>query len=515
MKRPKFIFITGGVCSSLGKGLTAASIASLLEARGLKVGLQKVDPYLNVDPGTMSPFQHGEVFVLDDGSECDLDLGHYERFTNLRLSKESSFSAGKVYKTVIDNERKGNYLGQTVQVVPHITNEIKKRMIAEAMKVDVLICEIGGTVGDIESLPFIESLRQLRHSYDQSDVFNIHLTLIPYLAAAEELKTKPTQHSVQKLREIGIQPEMLVCRSERPLTQELKSKLSLFCNMKEDFIIEEQDAQVSIYEVPITLSKQDVDHKIINSLDLQQRFPPTDLNNEHLVNWQRIVNIIGNADKVVEIAVVGKYTNLQDSYKSIYEAITHGAVGNEIRIKIREIKAELLLTHSHAAHEMLDGIDGMVVPGGFGERGIEGKVKAIQYARENKIPFLGICLGMQVAAVEFARNVIGLENASSREADGKCNHNIIDLLPGQDPFFYKGGTMRLGAKDLYMTPGKAQTAYNKVTISERHRHRYCFNRIDYEQQFSHAGFRITGHSNEGLTEIIALHYSLTFTFFNL
>ena len=494
----KHIFITGGVVSSLGKGITAASIAMLLKSRGYKVSMQKLDPYLNVDPGTMSPYQHGEVYVTDDGAETDLDLGHYERFAGITCCKESNFTAGKIYSTVLSRERQGGYLGGTVQVIPHITNEIKASMLAlDSPDVDIVINEIGGTVGDIESMPFLEAIRELRLELGGENALSIHLTLIPYIKAAGEMKTKPSQQSVALLREIGIIPDILVCRTERSMEEEHKTKLALFCNIKRELVFEEKDVDNSIYEVPIELAKQGVDKAVLKLMQL----PEKEL---RISSWEKIVHTVINPEKgSVNIAVVGKYISLRDAYKSIYEALAHGAIANSVKVSIKMIEAEDIETE--AGREQLEGLHGILIPGGFGDRGVNGKVKAINYARINKIPFFGICLGMQCAVIEFARNVLGYEDADSTEFSIKTKYPVIDLMEEQKKITAKGGTMRLGAYPCVIAPGTiSASVYEKEKISERHRHRYEFNSA-YKNDFEKAGLTIAGTSPDGtLVEIVEI-----------
>ncbi|MBL9164698.1 MAG: CTP synthase [Planctomycetaceae bacterium] len=493
----KHIFVTGGVVSSLGKGLTSASIGMLLERRGLKVRMQKLDPYINVDPGTMSPYQHGEVYVLDDGSETDLDLGHYERFTNSPLTRDSNYTTGQIYLSVINKERAGEFLGKTVQVIPHITNEIKSviQRLGEG-DVDVVITEIGGTVGDIESLPFLEAIRQFALDVGKSNCLYIHLTLVPYLKAARELKTKPTQHSVGQLREIGIQPDILICRTEQPISREDREKIALFCNISIDAVIEERDKDFSIYEVPISLVENKLDGLICKQLGLKTPEPVID-------DWRELLRRLRNPDHEVSIAVVGKYAEHRDAYKSIYESIDHAGMANSSQVRIARIKSEEL--EAEGPERMLAGYDGILVPGGFGERGIEGKIAAIRYAREKGVPFFGICLGMQCAVIEFARNVCGLEGAHSTEFDKETRHGVICLLDDQKTVTDKGGTMRLGAYPAKLDPeSHSAQAYGSDVVSERHRHRYELNNV-YRQQFVANGMRIAGTSPDGsLAEIIEL-----------
>jgi len=491
----KYIFVTGGVTSSLGKGLTSASIGLLLEAHGFKVAHQKLDPYINVDPGTMSPYQHGEVYVTDDGAETDLDLGHYERFTHAPLNKHSNYTTGKIYQTVIAKERRGDYLGKTVQVIPHITDEIKagiRRGIGDA---DVLICEIGGTVGDIEGLPFLEAIRQFALEAGRENTAFVHLTLIPYLRASGELKTKPSQHSVQKLREIGIQPDVLVCRTEMPITDEMKAKLSLFCNVPLKGVIEEQDVAVSIYEVPQMLADQGVDRLLLERLGLPNGTPKLD---DYLSLLERIRNPRGQ----VEVALVGKYIQLTDAYKSVYESLTHAGFSSQVKVRVRRVQAEDVRAEN--VDDLLSGVHGVVVPGGFGSRGIEGKIEAIRWAREHGVPFFGLCLGMQCATIEIARHLAGLEGAHSTEFDPDTPHPVIDLMADQQGL-EKGGTMRLGAYRCALRAGtRARAAYADETIHERHRHRYEFNN-DYRGRLEAAGLVIGGTNPErDLVEIIEL-----------
>ena len=496
----KHIFVTGGVVSSLGKGLTSASIGMLLEKRGLRVRMQKLDPYINVDPGTMSPYQHGEVYVLDDGSETDLDLGHYERFTNSPLSRFSNYTTGQIYQSVINKERRGEFLGKTVQVIPHITNEIKS-VISKMSEdptdpVDVIITEIGGTVGDIESLPFLEAIRQFAIDVGKENCLYIHLTLVPYLKAAKELKTKPTQHSVGQLREIGIQPDILICRTERSISREDREKIALFCNVTIDAVIEEKDKDFSIYEVPLSLVNNQLDKFIVDKLGLSTPDP-------NLEDWQELLQRLRNPSHEISIAVVGKYANHSDAYKSIYEALDHGGVAHRSRIRIGRIRSEDV--EAEGPEKVLSGYDGLLVPGGFGERGIEGKVAAIRYARERKLPFLGICLGMQCAVIEFARNVSHLEGANSTEFDKDAPHPVICLLDEQKTITEKGGTMRLGAQPTCLEAGSVVAdCYGCTDIHERHRHRYEFNNV-YRQQFARHGMRFSGTSPDGsLVEVVEL-----------
>ncbi len=493
----KHIFVTGGVVSSLGKGLTSASIGMLLEHRGLRVRLQKFDPYINVDPGTMSPYQHGEVFVLDDGAETDLDLGHYERFTNAPLTRNCNFTTGKIYLSVIEKERKGDYLGKTVQVVPHITDEIKSavRLLATD-DVDVVITEIGGTVGDIEGLPFLEAIRQFALDVGKQNCLYIHLTLVPYLKAAGEAKTKPTQHSVGMLRQIGIQPDVLICRTERELSQEDRQKIALFCNVEPRAVIEERDKEFSIYEVPLSLVDNKLDDLIVEKLGLKAQ--PLDVS-----DWRDLLRRIKNPAHEVSIAVVGKYIKHRDAYKSVYEALDHAGIALSSRVVIRRIDAEEI--EREGPEKVLAGVDGILVPGGFGDRGIEGKIEAIRYARQKGVPFFGICLGMQCATIEFARNVLGHVDANSTEFANSTRHPVICLMDEQREICNKGGTMRLGAFPCHVKPGSlAHQAYGSTEISERHRHRYECNNA-YRQQFAAHGLVASGLSPDGkLVEVVEL-----------
>ncbi|MCA9106685.1 MAG: CTP synthase [Planctomycetales bacterium] len=497
MAKTKHIFVTGGVVSSLGKGLTSASIGMLLERRGLRVRMQKLDPYINVDPGTMSPYQHGEVYVLDDGSETDLDLGHYERFTNGPLTRDANYTTGQIYLSVIEKERRGEFLGKTVQVIPHVTNEIKQciRSLADD-DVDVVITEIGGTVGDIESQPFLEAIRQFSLDAGKENCLYIHLTLVPYLKAAGELKTKPTQHSVGQLREIGIQPDILVCRSERAVSRDDREKIALFCNVPLEAVIEERDKDFSIYEVPLSLVDHGLDELIVKRLGLDA--DPLDMQ-----DWRELLRRVKNPEHEISIAVVGKYAEHKDAYKSIYESIDHAGLANYAQVRIGRIQSEEV--EREGPERLLSGYDGILVPGGFGERGIEGKVEAIRFARERGIPFFGICLGMQCAVIEFGRNVVGLENAHSSEFDKNTPHPVICLLDDQKRVVEKGGTMRLGAQPSTLEPeSKAAQLYETRDILERHRHRYEFNNV-YRQQFSAHGMRFSGTSPDGkLVEIVEL-----------
>jgi CTP synthase len=463
----KYIFVTGGVVSSLGKGLTAAALGALLELRGLTVRIQKFDPYLNVDPGTMSPYQHGEVYVLEDGAETDLDLGHYERFTSGRLSRLNSLSSGQIYESVIQKERRGVYLGKTVQVIPHVTNEIKDRIYAGGKNVDVLITEIGGTTGDIEGLPFLEAMRQFALEMKPKDVVFIHVTLVPFLAAAGELKSKPTQQSVAKLREIGIQPHVLVCRCDHPLDTDLRDKLSMFCNVPVKAVIECRDVDTSIYQLPLALQREGMDELVLGLLGFAKPAPKKNI-------WVEIVRRILNPRHEVTIGVVGKYIELQDAYKSVYESITHAGIANHCRVNVRRIDAEDLEKKGGMA--LLKGLDGILVPGGFGDRGTEGKIAAARYARERRIPYFGLCLGLQIAVIEIARNVLKLPGANSTEFDPRCADPVINMMEEQKAITDKGATMRLGSYDCALAPGSlAIKAYGQGMIRERHRHRYEVN----------------------------------------
>lgn len=490
--KSKYIFITGGVISSLGKGLTSASIATLLESRGLKIAMLKFDPYLNVDPGTMSPFQHGEVYVTDDGAETDLDIGHYYRYTNALLHKGCNITSGQIYDAVIKRERRGDYLGKTVQVIPHITDEIKQRILScstQTPETDVVIIEIGGTVGDIESLPFMEAIRQFRQERPK-DCLNIHLTYVPYMKAAGEVKTKPTQHSVQALREIGIFADFILCRCEEPLSEEIKDKISLFCSVPKESVIEVADVSHSIYEVPIELNKQGLDTKICERLEL-----PAGVAN--LSKWEDVLYRVMHPKKKVVIGVVGKYIQLQDAYKSVFEALRHAAIANQVDLEIRTFESEKVTETSEAVESMIGGCDGYLVPGGFGERGWIGKIMTAKYCREKKIPYFGLCLGMQVMCVEFARHVLGLTDANSTEMDPNTAHPIISLLEEQKGMENLGGTMRLGAYSCKVTPkSKAFEAYGEEIISERHRHRYEFNNT-FKKACEEKGFLLSGVLENG------------------
>jgi CTP synthase len=492
----KYIFVTGGVVSSLGKGLTAASLGALLELRGLTVRIQKFDPYLNVDPGTMSPYQHGEVYVLEDGAETDLDLGHYERFTSGKLSRMNSLSSGQVYESVIQNERHGAYLGATVQVIPHVTNEIKARIYSAAKDVDVLITEIGGTTGDIEGLPFLEAMRQFALEVGRQDVVFIHVTLVPFLAAAGELKTKPTQQSVAKLREIGIQPHILVCRTDHRLDAGLRDKLSMFCNVPVKAVVECADVANSIYELPLALQKEGLDQLVMDCFGLKN--PPPEKN-----IWTQIVRRILSPRHEITIGVVGKYIELQDAYKSVYESITHAGIANNCRVNVVRIDAEELEQKGGLA--VLKGLDGILVPGGFGDRGTEGKIAAARYARENKVPYYGLCLGLQIAVIEFSRNVLKLKGANSTEFEAAPAHAVINMMEEQKDVTDKGATMRLGSYECTLTPGSlAAKAYGAASVRERHRHRYEVNNA-YVGQLQRAGLIVSGINLRGnLVEIVEL-----------
>jgi len=494
----KYIFVTGGVTSSLGKGIIAASLAKLLQARGFKVTIQKFDPYINIDPGTLNPYEHGECYVTEDGAETDLDLGHYERFLNVPTSQANNVTTGRIYKHVIEQERAGAYLGKTVQVVPHITDEIKRRMqlLGQTGEYDIVITELGGTVGDIESLPFIEAVRQLRWELGNNDSLVIHLTLIPYLAAAGELKTKPTQHSVKTLLEYGIQPDILVCRTEHKLTQDIRKKLALFCNVNINAVIESIDAS-TIYDVPLLMLKEQLDKTVLTKLKLSTK------NDPDLENWKSFLGRLKNPTTEVNIGLVGKYVELPDAYKSIVEGFIHAGASNETKVKVHYIAAESI-NNTNAA-DKLKGLEGVMVAPGFGERGLEGKLATIKYVRENKIPFFGICLGMQCAVIEFGRNVLGLENANSFEMDANTPYPVINLMEEQKTIKNMGGTMRLGAYDCEIKKGtKAYAIYGKSKISERHRHRYEFNN-DYLKDYEAAGMIASGFNPDtGLVEIVEL-----------
>ncbi|HSB11901.1 MAG TPA: CTP synthase [Blastocatellia bacterium] len=492
----KFIFVTGGVVSSLGKGLAAASIGCLLEARGLKVTLQKLDPYINVDPGTMSPFQHGEVFVTDDGAETDLDLGHYERFTHAELSQANNWTTGRIYLSVINKERRGDYLGKTIQVIPHITNEIKDAIRSIVDSTDVAIVEVGGTVGDIESLPFLESIRQLGNEVGRENALFIHLTLVPYIAASGELKSKPTQHSVKELREIGIQPDILLCRCDRPLPQDMKAKIALFCNVREEEVITAQDVE-TIYQVPLMFAGQGLDEMIVKKLGLQAA-------ERDLRRWSELVETIKKPDATVTIGIVGKYVELEDSYKSLHEALVHGGIANRLGVQVRWVESEDLMEDPNWEDRLRD-YDGILVPGGFGKRGISGMLRAINYARRELKPYFGICLGMQCATIEFARHVCGLEGADSTEFNDDAPHPVIFKLRDLIGVEAMGGTMRLGAYPCVLQPGSlAEKVYGTREISERHRHRYEFN-PRYEDELGGHGLVFSGKSPDGkFIEIVEL-----------
>ena len=494
----KYIFVTGGVTSSLGKGIIAASLAKLLQARGFKVTIQKFDPYINIDPGTLNPYEHGECYVTEDGAETDLDLGHYERFLNVPTSQANNVTTGRIYKHVIEKEREGAYLGKTVQVIPHITDEIKRRMqlLGQTGEYDIVITELGGTVGDIESLPFIEAVRQLRWELGNNDSLVIHLTLVPYLAAAGELKTKPTQHSVKTLLEYGVQPDILVCRTEHKLTQDIRKKLALFCNVNINAVIESIDAS-TIYDVPLLMLKEQLDKTVLTKLKLSTKNEPD------LENWKNFLGRLKNPTNEVNIGLVGKYVELPDAYKSITEGFIHAGSANETKVKVKYIAAESV-TNDNVA-EKLKGLDGVLVAPGFGERGLEGKLSTIKHVRENKVPFFGICLGMQCSVIEFGRNVLGLKDANSFEMNGQTPHPVINLMEEQKNITNMGGTMRLGAYDCDIKKGtKAFAIYGKSKITERHRHRYEFNN-DYLAQYEKAGMIASGiNPDTGLVEIVEL-----------
>lgn len=496
----KYIFVTGGVVSSLGKGITAASLGRLLKSRGYRVTIQKFDPYINIDPGTMSPYQHGEVFVTDDGAETDLDLGHYERFIDINLSKNSNTTTGKIYQSVINKERRGDYLGGTVQVIPHITNEIKERVfrVGQQDNADFVITEIGGTVGDIESLPFLEAIRQVKKDVGKNDVLYIHVTLVPYISAAGELKTKPTQHSVKELRSIGISPDIIVCRSEKPISKEMREKMAMFCDVDPDAVIQNLTAR-SIYEVPMLMEEQGLDTIVLRKLEMEDK--PKDMQGWH----DMVARILKKYDKKVTIAVVGKYVALQDAYISITESLRHAAVANEAELDIHWVNAEEIEADNTDMDKVMAGVDGILVPGGFGNRGIEGKIKAIQYAREHKIPFFGICLGMQCAVIEFARHVCGMADANSSEFNPNSAHPVIDLMPEQIDVEDLGGTMRLGLYPCKVYPDTLTSkAYNAELIYERHRHRYEFNNA-FREEIVGKGLVLGGTLPNGrLVEIVEL-----------
>ncbi len=504
MAKPrKYIFVTGGVISSLGKGLAAASIGALLEARGLKITLIKMDPYINVDPGTMNPTQHGEVFVLEDGAETDLDLGHYERFTSVQLSRKNNFTTGQIYDTVIHNERKGKYLGQTVQVIPHITDEIKRHIRTAAEGADVAIVEVGGTVGDIESLPFIEAIRQMKFDEGRENVLFVHLTLVPYIAAAGELKTKPTQHSVSKLREEGIDADMLLCRTDRPLSSEIKAKIGLFCNLKASHVFTAMDAK-SIYEVPLNFQKEGLDERIVEQLGIWT-------SNPNMKAWDDVVKKVLEPKHEVTIGIVGKYVELKESYKSLNEALVHGGVAHDTKVNLKFIDAEEMMKSEATMERELGDVDGVLIPGGFGVRGVEGKIAAIRYAREKKRPFFGICLGMQLAVIEYSRSVVGWKDANSAEFDPNSKHLVIDFMEDQRHLEKMGGTMRLGNWECELVTGtKAFDAYKKSEIQERHRHRYEVNN-QFRDEIAAKGMVFSGFCREsrvttkgGLVEMVEL-----------
>jgi len=507
-KRTKFIFVTGGVLSSLGKGLAAASIGALLESRGLTVTFQKLDPYINVDPGTMNPFQHGEVYVTDDGAETDLDMGHYERYTNAVMAQKNNYTTGRIYYSVITKERRGEYLGGTVQVIPHITDEIKAAVLQLDGSVDVAIIEIGGTVGDIEGLPFIEAIRQLRGDLGRENTLYIHLTLVPYIKAAGEIKTKPTQHSVRELRADGIQPDILVCRTEVPLDDKIKAKIGLFCDVSTDAVITAIDVD-TIYEVPLRLHAEGIDTKILELLNIWTGKP-------NIEPWESLVYKIKNPKSTIQIAITGKYVDLTESYKSLHEALVHGGLANDVKVELRYVSAEDFEDKDKDINKLLDGCHGILVPGGFGQRGVEGKIVAINYARTNKVPFFGICLGMQLAVVEYARNVLGLENAHSTELNPKTPHPVIYLtkewfdyrtkqIQVRDETSDMGGTLRLGANPCVLIDNTfAKDAYKEEEISERHRHRYEFNE-GYRAQLEEKGLVVSGTSpDNNLVEIVEI-----------
>ena len=499
MAATKYIFVTGGVTSSLGKGIIAASLAKLLQARGFRTTIQKLDPYINVDPGTLNPYEHGECYVTDDGAETDLDLGHYERFLNVRTSQANNVTTGRIYQSVIEKERRGEFLGKTVQVVPHITNEIKERiqLLGNSGEYDIVITEIGGTVGDIESLPYIEAVRQLLWELGDNNAIVVHLTLVPYLSAAGELKTKPTQHSVKTLMESGIKADILVCRTEHELSEEIKQKLALFCNVKKEAVIQSIDAD-TIYDVPVMMQEEGLDTVTLQKLNLPQQ-PGPDLS-----QWREFLKRLKNPESEVKIGLIGKYVELQDSYKSIQESLIHAGAANKVSVNVVSIHSEHISSNNIEAK--MKGLDGILVAPGFGERGIEGKVKAVQYAREHGIPFLGICLGMQMAVIEFARDVLGYEDANSTEMNAYTNHPVIDLMEGQKTIVNKGGTMRLGAWDCELTEGTlvSEVYGSASTISERHRHRYEFNN-DYKEEFEQAGLVASGiNADTGLVEIVEI-----------
>jgi CTP synthase len=493
--RKKFIFVTGGVLSSLGKGLSAAAVGALMEARGLRITILKMDPYINVDPGTMSPYQHGEVFVTDDGAETDLDLGHYERFTSMRCSQRSNFTAGRVYENVISRERSGEYLGRTVQVIPHITDEIKRLIWDAAQDVDLAIVEVGGTVGDIESLPFLEAIRQFRLDAGEENVLYMHLTLVPYIPTSGELKTKPTQHSAKALLQVGIQPDILICRADRDLPKEIRQKIALFCNVQVDSVVAAPDVK-NIYQLPLVFHDEDLDGRILEKLGIWAAAP-------QLEAWEEMVERAKNPSREVNIGIVGKYVHLGDTYKSLNESLAHGGFHNDCKVHLKFLDSETI--ESENMEEILGELDAILVPGGFGERGIEGKILAVQYARTNDVPFFGICLGMQVAVIEYARNMLSLADANSREFSDTTEHKVIDLMDEQRNLIDKGGTMRLGAYPCALEEGsRAREIYGAESIEERHRHRYEVNPA-YHQQLRDAGLSLSGTSPDGkLVEMIEL-----------
>ena len=494
----KYVFVSGGVASSLGKGIISASLAKLLQARGLRVTIQKFDPYINIDPGTLNPYEHGECFVTEDGAETDLDLGHYERFLNIYTSRANNVTTGKIYRTVIDKERQGAYLGKTVQIIPHITDEIKRRMLllGKSGQYDVIITEIGGTVGDIESLPFIEAMRQLQWELPDEDCLVIHLTLVPYLSAAKELKTKPTQHSVKLLQQDGVQPDILICRTEHKLSPELRKKLALFCNVRPNAVIESIDAD-TIYKVPLMMKEEKLDEIVLEKFGMKDVFEPD------LEGWKAFLDRLAHPESNITVALVGKYVELQDAYKSILESFIHAGAANRCKVKVVPVHSEYLTEDN--VEEKLAGMDGILIAPGFGERGLEGKIKAVRYARERGVPFFGICLGMQMAVVEFARDVLGLKNAMTTEVEANTPDPVIDLMADQKTTTIKGGTMRLGAYQCEIDEGSlAYRIYRKPLISERHRHRYELNN-DYVTRLNEAGMRTSGRNPEtGLVEIVEI-----------
>ena len=495
-KKTKYIFVTGGVVSSLGKGLASASIGALLENRGLDITLIKLDPYINVDPGTMSPFQHGEVYVTDDGGETDLDLGHYERFTNARMSRANNFTSGRIYNAVIQKERRGEYLGQTVQVIPHITDEIKACIRQASQGVDVVIVEVGGTVGDIESLPFLEAIRQMRYDVGSGNAVYIHLTLLPYISASGEVKTKPTQHSVMRLREIGIQPDFLICRTDREISRELKDKIAMFCNVDTGNVFTSPDVR-SIYELPLELHRQGIDKRLVESLNLESSAA-------QLERWENILRkVYAPGRGEVQVGIVGKYVNLKESYKSLNEALLHGGIANDVKVNLHFVDSQEVEEKGAAA--LLSHVDAILVPGGFGVRGTEGKITAVRHARENRVPFFGICLGLQMAVVEFSRSVLGLTGANSLEFDEHTPHPVVTLMESQVKVQDKGGTMRLGSYACHLQPGSlAHRLYAQDVIHERHRHRYEVNNA-YRGRLAEAGLAISGHNAElNLVEMVEL-----------